>query len=363
MDIDTICRAAVALGASDIHIKTNLPPLVRIDGDVQPIPKAPVLAVETIGKMAWEMMNNVQRESFKTSSDLDMAYAVEGLGRFRVNVFRQRGSIGMVLRAIPSKVKTVDEIGLPKAIKKLADHKRGLILLTGATGSGKSTTLAAIIEEINRNYPYHILTIEDPIEFSFTDRRSVINQREVGADTKSFHSALRAALRQDPDIILLGELRDMETMEIAMSAAETGHLVLGTLHTINATEAIQRIVGFFEPHHQEQVRKTLSGILVSIVSQRLVPRKGGGRTAAVEIMLNTGAINECIADSNRLKEIPDLIRKGLGQYGTQTFDQSLFWSYKKGLIEMADLLRYASNADDLQLRLAGIASEEWPDPG
>ncbi|MCB9759512.1 MAG: type IV pilus twitching motility protein PilT [Alphaproteobacteria bacterium] len=362
MDIDTICRAAVKMGASDIHIKSGLPPLVRIDGSIQPIPKAPRLPNDIIGKMAWAIMSPAQREQFKLRSDLDMAHAVPDVGRFRVNVFRQRGAIGLVLRAIPSTVKTIDELGLPKVLKKLADEKRGLVLLTGATGSGKSTTLAAIIEEMNRKHPHHILTIEDPIEFSFADRRSVINQREVGADTQSFHAALRAALRQDPDVILLGELRDQETMEIAMSAAETGHLVLGTLHTINATEAIQRIVGFFEPHHQPQVRKLLSGIIVAIISQRLVPRRGGGRVAAIEIMLNAGAVNECIADGDRVKEIPDLIRKGAGQYGTQTFDQSLFWSFKRGLLEESELLRYANNPDDLQLRLNGIATEEWSDP-
>ncbi|MCB9743425.1 MAG: type IV pilus twitching motility protein PilT [Alphaproteobacteria bacterium] len=362
MDIDTICRAAVALGASDIHIKTNLPPLVRIDGDIQPIPKAPRLTPDVIGKMAWAIMSPVQREHFKVHNDLDMAHSVAQVGRFRVNVFRQRGAIGLVLRAIPNKVKTIDDMALPKVLKTLAEEKRGLILLTGATGSGKSTTLAALIEEINRRHPYHVLTIEDPIEFAFTDRKSVINQREVGNDTTSFHSALRAALRQDPDVILLGELRDKETMEIAMSAAETGHLVLGTLHTINAAEAIQRIVGFFEPHHQEQIRKVLSGIIVGIISQRLVPRKGGGRVAAVEIMLNRGAITECIADGDRVKEIPDLITKGAGQYQMQSFDQSLFWSFQRDQITEEALMTYASNPDDLQLRMNGIASEDWPDP-
>lgn len=362
MDIDSICRVAVKAGASDIHLKAGLPPMVRIDGVVRPIPKAPRMPPELVAKLAWGIMSPAQRERFKATSDLDLAHPVGGVGRFRVNVFRQRGAVGMVLRAIPSKVQTIDDLRLPKVLKTLSKEKRGLILLTGATGSGKSTTLAAILEEVNSTQHCHILTIEDPIEFTFTDRRSVINQREVGSDTSSFGAGLRAALRQDPDVILLGEIRDKETMEIAMSAAETGHLVMGTLHTINAPEAIERIAGFFEPHHQKQVRHVLSGILVGIISQRLVPRKGGGRLAAIEVMLNSGAITECISDPVRIKEIPDLIRKGAAQYKTQSFDQSLYWAYQKGQIELDDMLRYASNPDDLQLRINGIASEDWPEP-
>lgn len=362
MDIDTICRHALKIGASDIHIKSGLPPMIRVDGEIQRIARAQALSAEVVNKMAWAIMNPSQRESFKKAPDLDMAYQVPGAGRFRVNVFRQRGRIGLVLRAIPSTVLTVDELGLPAVIKTIAMEHRGMILLTGATGSGKSTTLAAIIEHINRTTAHHILTIEDPIEFTFEDKRSVINQREVGADSADFHSALRAALRQDPDAILIGELRDVETMEIAMTAAETGHLVLGTLHTINAPDAIQRIVGFFEPHHQDQIRRNLAAVLIAIISQRLVPRCGGGRIAAIEIMRNVGAITECISDAMRVKEIPDLLTKGTAQYGTQSFDQSLYWSYNKGQIEHDDLLRYASNPDDLQLRLSGIASDEWLEP-
>ncbi|HJN76641.1 MAG TPA: type IV pilus twitching motility protein PilT [Myxococcota bacterium] len=362
MDIDAICRAALAAGASDIHIKAGLPPLVRIDGEIRRIPRAPALTNDHINKMAWTIMKPGQRERFKVSPDVDMAHSVPNAGRFRVNVFRQRGQIGMVLRAIPAKIKTVDELGLPKVLKLFANEHRGLILLTGATGSGKSTTLAGIIEEINQSQAHHILTIEDPIEFAFTDHRSVVNQREIGSDSASFHDALRAALRQDPDVILIGELRDKETMEIAMTAAETGHLVLGTLHTINAPEAIQRIVNFFEPHHQQSIRQMLGAVLVAIISQRLVPRKGGGRVAAVEIMRNAGAVGECIVDATRVREIPDLLAKGTSQYGSQSFDQSLFWHYQDGLIDMEDLMRFASNADDLQLRLSGIASDEWIRP-
>lgn len=362
MDISTICRAALGAGASDIHIKVNLPPMVRIDGEIRKIPRAPVLTKEVVGKMAWEIMKPAQRERFKTHPDLDMSFQVQGAGRFRVNVFRQRGQIGLVLRAIPTKIKTIDEMGLPAVLKLFAKEHRGMVLLTGATGSGKSTTLAAIIEEINRTRANHILTVEDPIEFVFQDKRSIINQREIGADSANWASALRAALRQDPDVILVGELRDKETMEIALNAAETGHLVLGTLHTINAPEAIQRIVGFFEPHHQQQIRYLLGGVLTGIISQRLVKRKGGGRVAAIEIMRNSGAVAECISDPSRVKEIPDLLASGTAQYGTQTFDQSLYWAYKRGLVELNDILAASSNPDDLQLRLSGIASDEWIEP-
>ncbi len=362
MEINQICLAAVKVGASDIHIKVGSPPMVRINGEIRAIPRAPKVTPELAGQMAWSMMNQSQREKFKADADLDLGYEVPKVGRFRVNVFRQRGKVGIVLRTIPTQVKTIDELELPGILKKIALEPRGLILMTGVTGSGKSTTLAALIEEINRSLPHHILTIEDPIEFSFVDKRSVINQREVGNDSKSFHSALRAALRQDPDVILLGELRDRETMEIAISAAETGHLVLGTLHTLNATEAISRIIDFFDPHHQKQVRHQLASIVRAIISQRLVPKAGGGRVAAVEVMINTGSISECIVDAARTKEIGDFITAGTAQYGTQSFDQSLYWHHKKGLVTLEDALRYANNPDDLQLRLSGISSEDWVEP-
>jgi twitching motility protein PilT len=362
MEINQICMAAVKVGASDIHIKVGKPPLVRINGEIRAIPRAPNVTQELASQMAWSMMNAHQRERFKIEADLDLAYEVPKVGRFRVNVFRQRGRVGLVLRTIPTQVKTVDELQLPTVLKKIALEPRGLVLMTGITGSGKSTTLAALVEEINRSLPVHIITIEDPVEFSFNDRRAIINQREVGADSKSFKSALRAALRQDPDVIFVGELRDLETMEIALSAAETGHLVMGTLHTLNATEAINRIIDFFEPHHQQQIRNQLSSVLKAVISQRLVPRVGGGRIPAVEVMLNTGSISECIVDGMRTKEIGDFIATGTAQYGTQTFDQSLYWHYKKGLISLEDALRFSNNADDLQLRLSGISGEDWVEP-
>ncbi len=362
MDLNAIAKWAIKNGASDIHIKVGTPPKVRIDGVIQAIPKAPNVTQELAGQMAWSIMSPSQRERFKATCDLDMAWADPKLGRFRVNVFRQRTHIGMVLRVIPNRVFTIEELKLPDIIRDMALESRGLILVTGITGSGKSTTLAAMIEEINRTRPHHILTIEDPIEFTFEDRCAVINQREVGQDSHSFQTALRAGLRQDPDVILVGELRDRETMEIALSAAETGHLVLGTLHTLNAPQAISRIVDFFEPGHQGVVRYQLSCSLVGIVSQRLVPQKSSGRIAAVEVMVNRGAVSECITDPGRVREITDLLSRGSAQYGTQTFDQSLYWHHADGLITQEDALGYASNPEDLTLRMSGISSEDWNRP-
>jgi twitching motility protein PilT len=250
-------------------------------------------------------------------------------------------------------------MNLPGILKKVAANQRGMILVTGPTGSGKSTTLAALIEEINRSSPHHIITIEDPIEFSFQDRKAVINQREIGVDTLSFATALRSAMRQDPDVILVGELRDLETVEIALSAAETGHLVLATLHTLDAPESINRIVSFFEPHHQNQIRLQIGSVLRAVISQRLMPAKAGGRVAALEIMLNTGTIYECIVDSTRTKEIPDHMMRGSSQYGTQTYDQAIYRHLMAGIIDVDVAMRYANNPDELQLRLSGIGADDW----
>jgi len=359
MDLVEICRSAQRHGASDIHFKAGLPPMVRIDGSLTPLRGVPPLPKETVAKLAWNLMTPMQREKFKTAQDLDCAFEIPGVARFRVNVFRQRQAVGMVLRTIPTEVKTIDELGMPRVLKQIARIPRGLVLVTGTTGSGKSTTLASLIEEVNRNLPHHILTVEDPIEFTFKDRKSVINQREIGVDSRSFATALKAALRQDPDVILVGELRDLETMEIALQAAETGHLVLSTLHTLDAPETINRIVGFFEPHHQLQVRRVLAGTLQAVLSQRLVPKKGGGRVAAVEIMRNTGTISECIADQSRLKEITDHMAKGSQLYGTQTFDQAIYRLIKHGKVTKEDGFRYANNPDEVQLRLSGLGGEEW----
>lgn len=359
MELMDICRVAVQSGASDIHIKVGQPPLLRVNGELTPIKNAPRLTNQQAGQMAWKAMSEAQRETFKNHNDLDMAIQFPKLGRFRVNVFRQRGAVGMVLRAISSTVMTIDQLGLPNVLKKIAREPRGLIIVTGTTGSGKSTTLAAMIEEINANLPHHIMTIEDPIEYVFHDKRGLINQREVGADSNSFGAALRAALRQDPDVILVGELRDRETVEIALSAAETGHLVMATLHTRDCADSINRVVGFFEPHHHDQVRRQLSGILRCVLSQRLLPTRAGGRIAAVEILINTGTISECVADGDRVNEISDHMARGRDRIGTQTFDQAVLDLVQRDVVSREVALRFVNNPDELELRLSGIGTEDW----
>lgn len=358
MDLASLCKLAMRVGASDIHLKVGMPPVMRIHGQLKPVPEAPPLNNEELSKALWDIMTPVQRERFKATNDCDLAHSIPGVARFRCNVFRQQQKIGAVLRAIPAVVKTIDELKLPPILKKVAQEPRGLVLVTGSTGSGKSTTLAALIEEMNRSVPHHIVTIEDPVEFLFQDRMCVINQREIGIDALTFDAALRAALRQDPDVILIGELRDLETTEIAMHAAETGHLVLGTLHTIDAYETVNRIVGFYPPHQQQQVRLQLGSVLRSVVSQRLVPAVAGGRVAALEIMLNTGTVYECIIDGSRTREIRDQIRKGRANYGMQTFDQALYDLIHSGRVTQEQGLRYANNADEVALRLSGMGGDE-----
>ena len=364
IELNEILQVAMKAGASDIHIKAGLPPIFRIDGQLYPYKEAPRLSPDVVNKMAFGIMTKAQQEKFKEAGEIDLAYGVPGLGRFRVNIFQQRGTIGIVLRVIPFGVKTIEELNLPPIVGKLALEPRGLILVTGTTGSGKSTTLAAMIDLINSTRTCHIVTIEDPIEFLHRDKRSIINQREVGFDTKSFAVALRAALRQDPDVILVGEMRDFETIETALLAAETGHLVLSTLHTLDATETINRIVAVFPPYQQKQVRLQLASVLRGIISQRLVPRADGkGRVPAVEVLVNTARIRECIEDKDRTKEIRDAIASGFVAYGMQTFDQSLLQLYRKGLITLEEALKQCSNPDDFKLKISGISSttdaEKW----
>jgi twitching motility protein PilT len=270
------------------------------------------------------MMNDRQRADFEQHLDIDLAYGTPDGVRYRVNLFQQRGSVGMVLRLIPPEVPPFDRLNLPQAVLDLTAHTRGIVLVTGATGSGKSTTLAAMIDYINTQQAYHIVTVEDPIEYTFRDKRSVLNQREIGFDTMSFSRALRAALRQDPDVILVGEMRDYETAEIAMTAAETGHLVLSTLHTVDATETVNRIISMFPTHQQQQARLTLASVLRGVVSQRLLPRTDGrGRVAAVEILICTDEARELIKDASRTADLPEYVREARDEYGMQTFDQHL----------------------------------------
>ncbi|HXV20118.1 MAG TPA: type IV pilus twitching motility protein PilT [Desulfuromonadales bacterium] len=357
MELNDILSVALKARASDIHLKAGLPPIFRIDGALRPLPKAPRIGPDLTEKIAHDIMSERQRLRFAEVHEVDLAYGVPGLGRFRVNAFSQRGSISLVFRAIPIEIKGVDELLLPPVLKKLALEERGLVLVTGATGSGKSTTLAALIDYINTNRTAHVVTIEDPIEYLHRDKKSIINQREVGFDTEGFEIALKSALRQDPDVILVGEMRDYETIETALLAAETGHLVLSTVHTIDATETINRIVSVFPPHQQRQIRLQLSAVLKGIVSQRLVPRADGkGRVPAIEVMVSTARTRELIDDKDKTKQLREAIQQGFTAYGMQTFDQSLMGLLKRQLITFDEALRQSSNPDDFKLKFSGISS-------
>jgi len=365
MELNEILKVAIKGGASDIHLKSGLPPMFRVDGALVPLKNGDRIMPDDIQTMAYSIMNPAQKARFEEHREADLAYGIPGLGRFRVNVFQQRGTIGIVFRVIPFGVKTVQQLHLPKVVENIAAEHRGLVLVTGTTGSGKSTTLAAMIEQINTERTSHIMTIEDPIEFLIRDRRSIVNQREIGVDTHSFSNALRAALRQDPDVILVGEMRDFETIETALTAAETGHLVMSTLHTLDATETINRIISVFPPYQQKQVRLQLSMILKSVISQRLVPRADGkGRVPALEVLVSTALTRELIADKDRTKELPDAIARGFTTYGMQTFDQSLMSLVKQKLVTYEEALKNVSNPDDFALRFRGIAStsdSNWSD--
>ena len=356
MELNEVLQVALRAGASDIHLKAGLPPMFRVDGALVPLKDARRLPPEEISRMAFGIMNDYQKEKFKQTNEVDLAYGVPGLGRFRVNVFQQRGTLGVVLRVIPFKIQTIEQLMLPKVLEKIAAEQRGLVLVTGTTGSGKSTTLAAMIDQINATETCHIMTIEDPIEFLIRDKRSIVNQREVGVDTMSFGQALKSALRQDPDVILVGEMRDLETIETALTAAETGHLVMSTLHTLDATETINRIISAFPPYQQKQVRLQLGSVLRSVISQRLVPRADAkGRVPAIEVLLSTARVRELIEDKDRTKEIPEAIAQGNVTYGMQTFDQSLMWLLKSNVISYEEALRQATNPDDFALRVSGVS--------
>jgi twitching motility protein PilT len=355
MNLDDLLRTATAAGASDLHVKAGSHPMMRVHGTLVPASEERRLEREDTEAMVKQMLSPAQMEKFREKLDLDFAYSVPGLGRFRCNVYQQRGTYGFVLRVISTKVFTIDELNLPPVLKKVAEEERGLVLVTGTTGSGKSTTLAAMIDHINNTRSAHIMTIEDPIEYLHRDHRSIVNQREVTVDTMGFASALRAALRQDPDVILVGEMRDHETIETALSAAETGHLVFSTLHTLDATETINRVIAVFPPHQQRQVRLQLASVLKAAISQRLIPKASGhGRAAAVEVMIATPFVRDCIVDKEKTSMIPGAIAAGTSQYGMQTFDQAIFGLYERGDISLDEALRWASNVDEFKLKVAGI---------
>jgi twitching motility protein PilT len=357
MHIDDLLKTAAHSGASDLHLKVGSYPMMRVNGNLAVCSEEKRLDKADTEGMADSIFTDDQREKFRRAQEVDLAYSIPGVGRFRCNVFQQRGTVGLVLRVIPTRIKTIDELGLPPVLKRIAEEERGLVLVTGTTGSGKSTTLASMIDYINTTRSSHIMTVEDPIEYLHRDHHSIVNQREVNVDTQSFSHALRSALRQDPDVILVGEMRDHETVETALLAAETGHLVFSTLHTLDATETINRIIAVFPPHQQRQVRIQLASVLKGAIAQRLLPRADGlGRVPAVEVMIATPFIRDCIIDKDRTPQIHGAIASGTSQYGMQTFDQSIFNLYQQGFVTVEEALRWASNVDEFKLKIQGIST-------
>ena len=352
-DVDAALRYVVEREGSDLHVKVPSPPMARIHGELRAVEGAEPLSPEdTEAALGHVLTADHLREEFDRDGEADFSYEIEGLSRFRVNAFRQRGHVSIAMRVIPYQVRTIDDLGLPEVIRTLAEQPRGIILLTGTTGSGKSTTLAAMIEHINSTRARHILTLEDPIEYLHRDKLSIIQQREVGHDTHSFGRAMRRVLRQDPDVILIGEMRDEETVRTALSAAETGHLVLSTLHTLDATETINRIIDFFPPHLQQQARVMLASTLRGAISQRLVPRpSGGGRTAVCEVLVATGRIQDLILNPEETGRITEVIAEG-EFYGMQTFDQSLLKGVLSGAVAEDVAIEVASSPHDFKLMLA-----------
>ncbi len=351
--VDILYRAVKA-NASDIHITAGSKPCVRIDGKITPLQEYPVLTPDITQKLAYSVMSEKHRKTLEEKGQVDFSFGIKDLARFRANVFMQRGSIAAVFRRLPSKIMSVKELGLTEKVYELCHKSMGLILVTGPTGSGKTTTLAALINYINESFPHHIITIEDPIEYVFQHRRSIVNQREIGEDVQGFAEALRAALREDPDVILVGEMRDLETIEIALRAAETGHLVFGTLHTNTAISTITRIIDVFPPEQQEQIRIQLSFVLQGVISQRLVPKIGGGRVLAYELMIPNTAIRNLIRE-NKLQQIYAIMQSGQAQTGMQTMNQSLYGHYKAGLITLEDAYKYSPDTKELE-RMLGRGS-------
>jgi twitching motility protein PilT len=357
MDLHQILKTGLEQDASDILLKVGVPPGFRLHGDIVPLPGAEPLTHQDLQRAADGLMDEFRRRRFESDMQADMAYETPELGRFRVNIFRQRGVLSMVIRIIPSRIRSVAELNLPPVIEKIADERRGLVLVTGTTGSGKSTTLAAMVNYINQIRACHIITIEDPIEYTHRDCLAYINQREVGYDAVDFASALKAALRQNPDVILVGEMRDLETIETAIMAAETGHLVMSTLHTLDAPETITRTISAFPEDQRDQARLILSSVVKGVISQRLIPRADGqGLVPATEVMVSSARVREYIADKVKARDLREVIAQGHTSYGMQTFDQSLMGLYRSGLITYDEALQNASNPADFALKVRGIAS-------
>ena len=340
-------------GGSDLHLKVPSSPVIRVDGSMNPIDGLAPLTPEDTERAVREMLGDPTKlQEFTDEGEVDFAYSIPGLARFRCNAFRQRGSVSVVVRAIPVSIKSISELSLPPVIRELAEEERGIVLLTGTTGSGKSTTLAAMIDHINSTRRRHIVTVEDPLEFLHEDKKSIINQREVGMDTGSFKRALRRVLRQDPDVILIGEMRDEETVHAALSAAETGHLVFSTVHTVDAAETVNRLIDFFPPHMHNQVRAMIGSTLKGAVSQRLVPTiDGSGRIACCEVLRMTGRVRDMITDPAQTGRLPEVIAEG-SFYGMQTFDQHLFEHLKSGRVEMDTAIQFATSPHDFKLLVA-----------
>ncbi len=365
MDLHAILQAGVEHQASDIHLKVGSPPILRVSGTLAPLDGASALDRTAMNALMVELLTDFHRERLASALQVDMGYGHPQLGRFRVNVFHQRGEIQAALRLIPPRVREIRELNLPPVVERIADERRGLVLVTGTTGSGKSTTLAAMIDHVNRTASRHVITVEDPIEYLHTDERSIITQREIGIDCTTFAAGLKGALRQDPDVILVGEMRDLETIETAILAAETGHLVMSTLHTLDATETVTRVISAFPEHGRTQARLILASIVKGVISQRLVPRADGtGMVPAVEVMVSTGLVRECIQIPERTRELRDAIARGFTSYGMQTFDQSLMALWRENLITFEEALAQSTNPDDFALKARGISSasdSRWDD--
>lgn len=354
MTLKQMLEEMLSTKASDLHIRIGVKPSLRIDGALRPLEDEPITP-QRMEEIMNQILTEEQNKRFLQKNELDLALSVSKMGRFRINFYKQRGTVGVAIRAVNTIIPSFEELNLPPVLKKLADSRRGLIILTGTTGSGKSTALATMIDQINSTRTENILTIEDPIEYMHRNKKSIIAQREIGGDTESFVTALRHAFRQDPDVILIGEIRDSETMSIALTASDTGHLVMTTLHTLNALETVNRVISFFPPHQHQQIRLLLSSTLKAVVCQRLLPRSDApGRVPAVEVLVNTGLVKEYIVDPLKTPLILELIESGAIQYGMQSFDQSIMHLYKQNMISYEEALVQATNPDDFELRVKGV---------